>query len=71
MISKPVVDDYRATPYLICRNAATALEWEENVPGVFSDRVTCRNCWPAVARPCRRNGDLPGWSRRKFHSADS
>jgi len=27
MTSTPVADDYRATPYLICRNAAQALDW--------------------------------------------
>jgi len=27
MTSKPIADDYRATPYLICRNAAQALDW--------------------------------------------
>lgn len=27
MITKPVEKDYRATPYLICRNASQALEW--------------------------------------------
>jgi len=27
MISKPMAGDYRATPYLICRNAAEALDW--------------------------------------------
>lgn len=27
MIVKPIAGDYRATPYLICRNAAAALEW--------------------------------------------
>lgn len=27
MVSKPTANDYRATPYLICRNAAEALDW--------------------------------------------
>lgn len=27
MVTKPIEGDYRATPYLICRNAAQALEW--------------------------------------------
>lgn len=27
MISKPIAADYRATPYLICRDAAGALDW--------------------------------------------
>jgi len=27
MNSKPIAGDYRATPYLICRNAAKALDW--------------------------------------------
>ncbi len=30
MTSKPINDDYRATPYLICRNAAEAMDWYEN-----------------------------------------
>jgi PhnB protein len=27
MTSKPIASDYRATPYLICRKAAEALDW--------------------------------------------
>lgn len=27
MVTKPLEEDYRATPYLICRNALQALEW--------------------------------------------
>lgn len=30
MTSRPIADDYRATPYLICRNAAKALAWYQD-----------------------------------------
>lgn len=33
MAIKPIPEEYRATPYLICRNAAAALEWYKQAFG--------------------------------------
>ncbi len=38
MSTKPVPDDYRATPYLICRDASAALEWYQRAFGA-SEKV--------------------------------
>ncbi len=40
MASKPLPNDYRATPYLICRNAIDALDWYKSPESIGGSPVS-------------------------------